>query len=155
MLRRSLVLSLVCIFVLGLSGCATGRKQKDLEAQGLRNQVSASEGQLQVKDEEVSSLKESLVKTPEQGISEVSTVPTSHTVKKQVIAEVKSLPNTKQIQVALQNAGYNPGSIDGKMGRQTREAIKEFQRANNLAEDGKVGKKTWGLLKEYLYKKLK
>jgi peptidoglycan hydrolase-like protein with peptidoglycan-binding domain len=41
------------------------------------------------------------------------------------------------------------------MGRQTREAIKAFQRAHNLAADGKVGKQTWALLKDYLYQKIK
>ncbi|MFZ2937989.1 MAG: peptidoglycan-binding domain-containing protein, partial [Candidatus Omnitrophota bacterium] len=38
---------------------------------------------------------------------------------------------------------------------QTKDAIKAFQQANNLTVDGKVGKKTWDLLKEYLYKKAK
>ena len=75
--------------------------------------------------------------------------------KKKMVGEVKSRPKTKQIQIALENAGYNPGRIDGRMGRQTREAIKAFQRANNLIADGKVGKKSWNLLKEYLYKKIK
>jgi len=64
--------------------------------------------------------------------------------------EVKSRPSVKQIQKALKNAGYNPGSIDGKFGRQTREAIKDYQRANNLKPDGKVGKKTWKSLRKYL-----
>ncbi|MCM8792068.1 MAG: peptidoglycan-binding protein, partial [Candidatus Omnitrophica bacterium] len=59
------------------------------------------------------------------------------------------------IQIALKNAGYNPGEIDGKMGKQTRQAIRAFQKANGLVVDGKVGKRTWSLLREYLYKKAK
>ena len=64
-------------------------------------------------------------------------------------------PATKDIQRALDNAGFNPGSVDGRMGKQTRNAIKAFQRANNLVADGKVGKQTWDLLSEYLKKKVK
>jgi peptidoglycan hydrolase-like protein with peptidoglycan-binding domain len=41
------------------------------------------------------------------------------------------------------------------MGKQTREAIRSFQRANNLVVDGKVGKKTWEILRGYLDKKVK
>jgi peptidoglycan hydrolase-like protein with peptidoglycan-binding domain len=41
------------------------------------------------------------------------------------------------------------------MGKGTRDAIKAFQKAHNLAADGKVGSQTWNLLKEYLYQKAK
>ncbi|MFY9402151.1 MAG: peptidoglycan-binding domain-containing protein, partial [Candidatus Omnitrophota bacterium] len=50
---------------------------------------------------------------------------------------------------------YDLGKIDGRMGKQTREAIRSFQRANNLVVDGKVGKKTWEILRGYLGKKIK
>jgi peptidoglycan hydrolase-like protein with peptidoglycan-binding domain len=75
--------------------------------------------------------------------------------KKKYVAEIKSRPTARHIQIALKNDGYNPGSVDGRMGRQTRQAIREFQRANNLLVDGRVGKETWNLLKEYLYQKVK
>jgi peptidoglycan hydrolase-like protein with peptidoglycan-binding domain len=39
--------------------------------------------------------------------------------------------------------------VDGKMGKQTRKAVRDFQRANGLVVDGKVGKKTWSLLEPY------
>ncbi|MDO9572309.1 MAG: peptidoglycan-binding domain-containing protein, partial [Candidatus Omnitrophota bacterium] len=55
----------------------------------------------------------------------------------------------------LVNAGYYQGTIDGKIGRKTILAIKAFQKANNLSADGKIGKRTWALLKEYLNKKVK
>lgn len=42
----------------------------------------------------------------------------------------------------LADLGYYGGKIDGIMGPQTREAIKNFQRANGLAVDGVVGPKT-------------
>jgi peptidoglycan hydrolase-like protein with peptidoglycan-binding domain len=38
----------------------------------------------------------------------------------------------------LQQLGYNPGSIDGKMGEKTRIAIQAFQRDHNLQVDGEA-----------------
>ena len=149
MLKKCVVFSALLVFLVSLSGCATTRKQNDLQMQGLRNQISVLETQLQSKDEEISSLREALARSGEAKPA------VKMAGKKKVIGEIKSRPKVKQIQIALSNAGYNPGAIDGRMGRQTREAIRAFQRANNLAVDGKVGKRTWSLLKEYLYKKVK
>lgn len=147
MLKKWVILSILVIFAFSLTGCATARKQKDLEIQGLRNQISVLESQIQSKDEEINSLRETSARSQEEATKQIS--------RKKVIGEVKSRPNVKQIQIALVNAGYNAGSLDGRMGKQTRQAIKAFQRANNLAVDGKAGKQTWNLLKEYLYKKVK
>ena len=40
------------------------------------------------------------------------------------------------VQQALKNAGFNPGVIDGVIGRQTLIAVDNFQRKNNLATGG-------------------
>jgi len=56
----------------------------------------------------------------------------------------------KEIQIALKDAGFYKGSIDGKIGKNTKHAIKEFQKANGLKADGKAGKKTMSLLAQYL-----
>ncbi len=53
---------------------------------------------------------------------------------------------TKDIQLALKAAGYDPGPIDGVRGRKTILAIKQFQAANGLTADGLVGLKTRELL---------
>lgn len=58
--------------------------------------------------------------------------------------------NISKVQTALQNAGFNPGPIDGRMGRKTLEVLKEFQKANALAPDGKMGFKTLSKLADYL-----
>lgn len=58
--------------------------------------------------------------------------------------------SSKQIQRALQNAGYYKGAIDGKVGPKTKAAIVQFQRSNGLKADGIVGKKTVTALKKYL-----
>ena len=49
---------------------------------------------------------------------------------------------TKVVQQILQNLGYSPGSIDGKMGDQTREAVKAFQNDQGLTVDGNPGRQT-------------
>ena len=150
MSRKAVGFLILFIFLISVTGCATSRKQKDLEIQGLKNQISVLEAQIQAKDEEISSLQDTLAKATEE-----KTELTKVVSKKKIIGEIKSRPSVKQVQIALQNAGYNPGSIDGRKGKQTRNAIKAFQKANNLKADGKVGKRTWVLLKEYLYKKIK
>ena len=58
-------------------------------------------------------------------------------------------PTTREIQQALKNAGFYQGTIDGKMGPVTREAVQEFQRVHGLTDDGVVGKRTWERLKAY------
>jgi len=56
----------------------------------------------------------------------------------------------KEIQSALKSAGFYSGTIDGVIGKNTKNAVKEFQKANGLKADGKVGKKTKSLLAQYL-----
>ncbi len=150
MLRGVLVMAACFGLVISLGGCATARKQKDMELQGLRNQVSTLESQLQSKDEELSNCRDSLARVSQE------TRETSNIARPaKMIPEVKSRPSVKQIQIALKNAGYDPGSIDGRMGKQTRSAIKAFQKDNKLAADGKVGKRTWALLSASLNKRVK
>ena len=58
----------------------------------------------------------------------------------------------EEIQQALQSAGYYKGALDGKVGPNTRAAIKAFQADNGLSADGVCGRKTWAQLKSYLGK---
>ena len=51
---------------------------------------------------------------------------------------IKAVPQNelvKLIQAALLDAGYDPGPIDGLMGRGTRDALREFQRDNGLPSE--------------------
>jgi peptidoglycan hydrolase-like protein with peptidoglycan-binding domain len=143
MFKKAVLIFVCLMFLVSLTGCARFTRKKDLEIKNLKNQITDLEAQIQAKDQEISSLKESLAKREEE---------------KKIIAtaaEVKSRPTIKHIQIALRNAGYNPGPIDAKMGKQTRQAIRAFQKANNLVVDGKVGKQTWCLLSKYLEQKVK
>ena len=59
-------------------------------------------------------------------------------------------PTVEKIQEALKNAGIYTGSIDGKLGPRTKQAIESFQSQHNLTADGKVGPRTWAKLSQYL-----
>ena len=55
-------------------------------------------------------------------------------------------PRVEEIQQILKDADFNLGSVDGMMGAQTRGAIKEFQKANQLKPTGKIDLATWTAL---------
>lgn len=57
------------------------------------------------------------------------------------------------MQLALKSEGFYKGPVDGFMGAQTRQAIKEFQKVNRLQPDGIIGKKTYGKLGRLLNEK--
>ncbi len=52
----------------------------------------------------------------------------------------------KAMQESLTKLGYAPGAADGKFGRGTEAAVKQFQRNNGLTTDGLAGTKTLTLL---------
>lgn len=137
-----LVISLIC-------GCATtGRKSSEFEVQEFKNQILVLEKQIQEKNDLINDLKESLQNTREKSYSETA-------YKKSPVKNKTTKRSIKQIQIALKNAGYNPGKIDGKMGQQTKSAIKSFQKDNSLKANGKANDRTWNILSKYLNKKIK
>ncbi|MDD5661961.1 MAG: peptidoglycan-binding domain-containing protein [Candidatus Omnitrophica bacterium] len=140
MFRKAFVLALLVVFAVSLAGCASlgTVKQKDREIQGLRNQISVLEVEIQDKDQEINGLKDALsFKQVEQARFE------------------EKQPSIRDIQAALTKAGFDPGKIDGRLGKKTRQALKAFQKANNLKVNGKADRKTWALLSEYLSLKTK
>lgn len=48
----------------------------------------------------------------------------------------------KQVQQALQEKGYEVGAIDGKWGKQSTRALKQYQRDNNIAATGNLNRQT-------------
>lgn len=127
-MRALITISLV-IF---LAGCATPRVQK--ESQQLQNRITLLEQELRQKDERIRLLEEE--SGQKRGFAKE---------KKQILAATP-----KRIQRALRDAGFYKGPIDGNIGPQTKEAIKAFQKANDLKPDGIVGKRTWEKLSKYL-----
>ena len=71
-------------------------------------------------------------------------LPEAWKVSKESTASVPSQPSVdmkkaiRNIQAILNNAGFDAGSPDGIMGDKTRQAISEFQKANNLVPTGEI-----------------
>lgn len=49
----------------------------------------------------------------------------------------------RAVQRRLESLGFKVGTTDGVFGAKTVNAVREFQRANRLVDDGVVGIKTW------------
>ncbi|MCK5215685.1 MAG: peptidoglycan-binding protein, partial [Candidatus Omnitrophica bacterium] len=58
--------------------------------------------------------------------------------------------NIATIQTAIKEAGLDPGPVDGKRGRRTDKAIKDFQMQMGLKPDGKIGLRTLKALSAYV-----
>ena len=54
--------------------------------------------------------------------------------------------NNKKLQETLRDKGYDPGPIDGVMGSQTRKAISQYQKSENLTVTGHLDADTAGKL---------
>lgn len=149
-MKKFIFIILALGLVAYLVGC--GKKQQPI-----------SETQEPISIEELGRLNTSAQTTPEVAtktapevtVTPSSAVPPAETKGQGV--ELEQLPPsgpykpaTRQIQTALKNAGYYMGIIDGKKGPQTKKAIEDFQKANGLEADGKVGLKTWAVLGKYL-----
>lgn len=138
MYRRLGVMIFLIVF---LAGCATTKKGQDIQIQQLQSRISYLEAELQRKNQELSGLENKLERAQDVRL----------TSRKQKIEDISSSALTaKQIQIALKNAGFYKGPIDGKIGPKTKEAIKDFQKANALKADGIVGKRTRTELRKYL-----
>ena len=146
----------IAAFIVGISGCAT-TQQKSAGDQ-LQNRVVELEKKLDEKDSEIVDLqyevKDLHSKVANNRSSSMITEDVSTTVT--TVADkadgkvIKVDVSAMKVQTALKNAGYYSGKIDGKAGAGTKAAIAAFQKSQNLAADGVVGRKTWDALKEYL-----
>lgn len=128
---------LVLAAVISLAGC--GRKEPALE----ESQEPMSMEAMSALDTETQRLAEAdKAKAPAEPVTQPKLEPP--------LPQGPYQPAVREIQTALKNAGLYTGPIDGKKGPLTNSAIKEFQKANGLDIDGKVGLKTWDKLKKYL-----
>ena len=133
---------------LALAGCATSKVAQQ-EQEQLRNQVAGLQTQVAALNSQVEELRtrqQSIEdRTWDQGTRTATAVAEGRTSRK-----THTVLTAKEIQLALQRAGYYQGPIDGRIGAKTRSAIKIFQAANNLVADGVAGSKTMVALQAYL-----
>ena len=154
-----LAISAGCIFI--LAGCATTQSVQEMES--LRSRVSSLETDLRAEQDSSVQLKSSFqsmeeVMKNQQEVNRLLQQELEAARKKIDSLEGKGgakMPEGRDIQAALKNAGFYAGEIDGVIGKETKEAIKKFQEANGLNPDGMVGSKTWVLLSKYLAEKAK
>lgn len=69
-----------------------------------------------------------------------------YSVKLGLLKEGMEDAQVKTVQILLAAKGYEPGQADGIMGPLTVKAVKSFQLAAGLTDDGEVGGDTWGRL---------
>lgn len=136
-----IILALIVIKVIGTLSSRTPRISEQPIA---TEQILPAENILPVPD-----MSSNIPSAPEPTVASPAPTPRSAGV---AVAEttMTNMPSAKEIQTALNNAGFNVGAIDGKMGKKTKAAIMEFQKVNDLIADGKVGPKTWSKLSKFL-----
>ena len=140
------LLTFTALTILVASGCATTRAHKPDASQDPQRQIADLQSQLVTKDQEIADLKyqvdSSRQALPTTNFSSGSSSGTSKIVRVSGVSGV-------EVQRALLRAGYDPGPIDGKLGKKTKSAIKSFQRKQGLTADGVIGEKTWSALRAF------
>jgi len=140
------LLAFSTLTVLLASGCATTRAHKPDASQNPQQQIADLQSQLVAKDQEIADLKYQVESSrqalPSTNFSSSSGSDSSNILRVSGVSGV-------EVQRALLRAGYDPGPIDGKLGKKTKSAIKSFQRKQGLTADGVIGEKTWSALKAY------
>ncbi len=149
--RSHYYVSLFLTGVLFLSGCATTRAKRDATTD-LQSQVTELQSQLQGKDQEIQELQarlesyeRAIQSTPTYAGHKAGRPLAGSNISTSSLIRVSGV-SVKDLQQALVRAGLDPGPVDGRMGKRTKAAIKEFQRSHHLRVDGIVGEKTWSLL---------
>lgn len=57
-------------------------------------------------------------------------------------ASAQGDPQIRQAQERLNTAGFDPGPLDGRLGRQTTEALRQYQAAHGMPQTGSLDKAT-------------
>ncbi|MDD5085567.1 MAG: peptidoglycan-binding domain-containing protein [Candidatus Omnitrophica bacterium] len=151
MLRTVIVLFLLLSLV-PLVGCT--KKVEDKEATAESRDFMTEAGNQSVEESQGGTKEESWQKSSqEEALPQEGLMAPEPAAGQTAVSEPKTAtdnPTTKDIQLALKNAGFYQGKIDGDLGPKTKASIRAFQKANKLAVDGKVGPRTWNKLKSHL-----
>lgn len=132
-----------------LGGCA--RSRGNHEVARLQSQVGMLDERVtQLERSSIGGMASTPIASPSPDFGSPLSAPPSVAVSASPAAAASTKATTREIQQALKNAGFYQGAVDGKLGPQSRSAIKEFQRVHGLKDDGVVGKQTWAKLQPYL-----
>jgi len=145
------VVAVVITAVFAVSGCSTVPKQYKEDMGGIKTKVDTLESRVEtVESKQLEA--EKMVTEQAQSIEEIKAAKQQAVSKSNIsiLSRTGTGNKTKDIQTALKNAGFYDGKIDGIKGEQTKKAVKAFQKANGLRDDGVVGPKTWELLARYV-----
>ena len=136
------ILTLTTLFV---SGCATTRARRpDPATSDTTAQMAAMQSELASKDRQIQELQAKLdsyqraLESPRSNFSSGNS--SSDFIRVSGVS-------VSDVQRALRNAGFDPGPVDGKAGKKTKSALREFQRSKGLSADGVLGQKTWSALR--------
>ncbi len=145
-MRNRFFSSIICLVLAGfvLSGCATAKPRRGDSNTAVQTnpQIAELQSQLSVKDQQIQDLQYQLEQRRSSDSNFSSSV-SSGTSSKIHVSGV----TVADVQRALTKAGFDPGQVDGKMGKKSKAAIKAFQRSQGLKADGVIGEKTWKLLR--------
>lgn len=128
------------LMLVALSGCAKKQEAEELQPitlESLNTTNSPAQAASDLKAQEANVPAVAVATTPAK---ELMPLPPQGPYK----------PTGIEIQTALKNAGFYTGNVDGKLGPKSKKAIEDFQSANGLKADGKVGAKTWEALSKHL-----
>lgn len=135
-MKRLFLFTVIVMVSFSLMGCAVF-ETRDIGK--LKRQVKVLEARQDSIEKQLDLEPTAAIYPPQEEKSEVTS------------AEVDAMTK-KDIQRALSNAGYYDGPIDGKIGTNSRKAIREFQEDKGLKVDGISGPETKKALMEYLVK---
>ncbi len=155
MFRLMMVLMLAVL----AAGCATTSQPSAVSQ--LQIKVAQLERKLEEKDQEISDLRDSVdqmstssstddITIPASSIDDEARSASSSNISSDDDRIIRVSASPKDVQRALKSAGYYDGTIDGKVGQKTKQAIAKFQKDNGLKSDGIIGKQTWNELKVHL-----
>lgn len=132
-----------------LVGCASTQQKTALNQ--LQMQVADLERQVGEKDDEIADLQDEVdrLNVDLQKKTKMASEEAIKPLSKKDGEIIRVGASVGQVQIALKKAGYYDGAIDSKLGENTKRAIVQFQKDNNLNADGLLGKKTWEKLKTY------
>lgn len=137
--------ALIVAGVVLTAGCASTRARKADPQMDQQAQMAQMQSDLAAKDQQIQELQYQL-QGQQSALSSQSNFSSDSVSSKSSSYIRVSGVSVRQVQQALLNKGYDPGPVDGKMGKKTKSAIKQFQRSNNLKADGIIGQRTWSRL---------